>query len=279
MEEQYLQLLKNVLENGVSSNDRTGVGTKRLFGQTLRFDLTKGFPLLTTKKMSWKSIAHELLWFISGDTNLNYLNANGVKIWNANQQDYVKRRNQAGLPTVEGDCGAIYGYQWRKFNDGFIGEIDQIKNLCDEIKNNPTSRRLLVSAWNPLQVDPLSACLPPCHYAFQFGINNNELTCMFNMRSTDLFLGLPYNIASYALLTHLFAKAYDLIPKEVIYVGFDCHIYNNHIDQVKEQICRKPYEFPTINIRNKKDVLDFNIDDIEILNYMHHPTIKAEMAV
>lgn len=279
-EKKYLDLLQDVLYNGSYTSDRTGVGTLRTFGKSIEYDISESFPLLTTKKMAWKSIVHELLWFISGDTNIKYLNDNGVKIWNANQQDYAKRRELADLPIIEGDCGHIYGYQWRKFNDGFIGEVDQLKKLCEELKNNPTSRRLLVSAWNPLYIGPLDACLPPCHVLFQLFIDNDELSCSLYQRSADMFLGVPFNIASYSLLTYMIGSVFNLKPKKFVHFIGDCHIYTNHTNQVKEQLDRKIFNSPTLEVINRnQDLFNFKFEDFILHNYTSHPAIKANMAV
>lgn len=281
METQYLNLLKDVLENGSSSDDRTGVGTIRSFGKSMEFDLSDSFPLLTTKKMAWKSIIHELLWFLSGDTNLKYLKENNVKIWDANAEDFKKRRTEHGIYTAEGECGYIYGHQWRNFVGSKNSEpVDQIKNICEELKINPTSRRLLVSAWNPSQIDPLDSCLPPCHVLFQLFVDNGELSCSLYQRSGDCFLGVPFNIASYSFLTYMFADIFDLKPKKFVHFIGDCHIYNNHIEQVKEQLSRTPYDFPKLKIINTpKDIFSFNIDNFVIEDYKYHPAIKADMAV
>ncbi|AZN41949.1 thymidylate synthase [Paenibacillus albus] len=261
----YLDLLRDVLENGVEKEDRTGTGTKSVFGRQLRFDLSKGFPLVTTKRVHMKSIIHELLWFLKGDTNVRYLQENGVRIWNEWADE-------------NGDLGPVYGSQWRAWETPDGRKIDQITAVVDSIKRNPDSRRHIVSAWNVSEIDNMK--LPPCHFVFQFYVANGKLSCMLTMRSSDTFLGLPFNIAQYALLTHMIAQQCDLEVGEFIYSGADVHIYSNHIEQVELQLTREPFPLPTLHIKRKPDsILDYQYDDFEIVNYQHHPTIKAEVAI
>lgn len=261
----YLNLLEDILENGTAKEDRTGTGTISVFGRQLRFDLSESFPLVTTKKLHIKSIVHELLWFLSGSTNINYLRENGVRIWNEWADE-------------EGNLGRVYGAQWRTWLGPDGETVDQITNVIEQIRNNPDSRRHLVSAWNPAEVDEMA--LPPCHYAFQFYVANGKLSCMFQMRSVDTFLGLPFNIASYALLTHMVAQQCDLDVGELIWTGGDVHIYSNHIEQVKLQLTREPYPLPKLIIKRKPEsIFDYKFEDFEFADYKHHPTIKAPIAV
>ncbi len=272
---QYLNLVQHVMDNGVSKNDRTGTGTKSIFGYQMRFDLENGFPLVTTKKLHLKSIIHELLWFLKGDTNIKYLQDNGVKIWD-------------GWADKNGDLGPVYGSQWRNWNND---NIDQISNLIDMIKNNPKSRRMIVSAWNPSVLPDTSisfdenikngkAALPPCHAFFQFYVANGKLSCQLYQRSADIFLGVPFNIASYSLFTHMVAHVCKLKAGDFIHTFGDAHIYTNHIDQVKLQLSRKPNKLPSLKInRNVKDIFDFRYDDFEILNYNPHPHIKGVVSI
>lgn len=261
----YKDLLQDILDNGVQKGDRTGTGTKSVFGRSLRFNLSEGFPLMTTKKLHIKSIVHELLWFVDGGTNTRYLNDNGVTIWDEWADE-------------NGDLGPVYGSQWRAWEapDGRL--IDQIKNLIHQLKTNPNSRRHLVSAWNPAEVDNMA--LPPCHYAFQFYIAEGKLSCMFQMRSIDTFLGLPFNIASYALLTHMVAHVCGLEVGELIWNGGDTHIYLNHLEQVEKQLSREPRPLPTLLInRQVDDIFDFKFEDFTFEGYDPHPGIKAPIAV
>ena len=272
---QYLDLVKEVLENGNQKGDRTGTGTKSIFGHQLRFDLSKGFPMITTKKLHLKSIIHELLWFINGDTNISYLNENGVKIWNewANE---------------DGDLGPVYGYQWRNWNGD---EIDQIKELISTLKNNPNSRRMLVSAWNPSVLPDTSksfeenvasgkAALPPCHAFFQFYVNNGKLSCQLYQRSADVFLGVPFNIASYALFTMMVAQVCGYQAGDFIHTFGDAHIYNNHIDQVKLQLSRDTRPLPKMEINPEiKSIFDFKFEDFKLVDYDPHPHIKGAVAI
>ena len=273
--QQYQNLLKHILENGVQKGDRTGTGTISCFGYQMRFDLNEGFPCLTTKKLHLKSIIHELLWFINGDTNIKYLQENGVKIWD-------------GWANEEGKLGPVYGHQWRNWNDD---GIDQISDLIHQIKTNPNSRRLLVSAWNPSVMPDTSlsfaenvannkAALPPCHAFFQFYVTEGKLSCQLYQRSADTFLGVPFNIASYALFTMMVAQVCNLEYGDFIHTFGDVHLYNNHIEQAQEQLSRKPRKLPIMKINpNKKEIFDFNFDDFELVNYEPHPHIKAAVSL
>ena len=263
--EQYHQLLKHVLDNGSDRMDRTGTGTRATFGYQMRFDLKEGFPCLTTKKLHLRSIIHELLWFISGDTNIKYLKDNNVSIWDEWADE-------------NGDLGPVYGYQWRSWPTPDGGSIDQLKNLVDQIKNNPTSRRLIVSAWNVSCVDDMA--LPPCHCLFQFFVANGKLSCQLYQRSADIFLGVPFNIASYALFTMMMAQVCDLEPGEFIHTFGDVHLYSNHFEQAKLQLTRDFRPLPTMKINpDVKDIFSFKFEDFELLNYDPHPHIKAAVAV
>lgn len=259
---QYLDMLRYVLENGVDKMDRTGVGTRSVFGQQMRFDLSRGFPLMTTKKMHLKSIIHELLWFIKGDTNVKYLQDNGVRIWNEWADE-------------NGDLGPIYGSQWRNWN----GEgIDQLAQVVDKLKNNPNYRRMIVSAWNVSKIPEMH--LPPCHMMFQFYVANGKLSCMLYQRSCDMFLGVPFNIASYALLTMMLAQVCNLEPGEFVHTLGDTHIYHNHFEQVKEQLRREPLPLPTMRLNPQvKDINDFKYEDFTLENYECYGAIKAQVAV
>lgn len=259
---QYLDMLRYVLENGVDKMDRTGVGTRSVFGQQMRFDLSRGFPLMTTKKMHLKSIIHELLWFIKGDTNVKYLQDNGVRI-----------RNE--WADENGDLGPIYGSQWRNWN----GEgIDQLAQVVDKLKNNPNDRRMIVSAWNVSKISEMR--LPPCHMMFQFYVANGKLSCMLYQRSCDMFLGVPFNIASYALLTMMLAQVCNLEPGEFVHTLGDTHIYHNHFEQVKEQLRREPLPLPTMRLNPQvKDINDFKYEDFTLENYECYGAIKAQVAV
>jgi thymidylate synthase len=261
----YLQLLQDIMDHGVKKEDRTGTGTISVFGRQLRFDLAQGFPLLTTKKLHIRSILHELLWFLSGDTNITYLKENGVTIWDEWADE-------------EGNLGRVYGAQWRTWLAPDGRSIDQISQMIEQIRNNPDSRRHLVSAWNPAEVGNMA--LPPCHYAFQFYVADGKLSCMFNMRSVDTFLGLPFNIASYAFLTHMVAEQCGLELGELIWTGGDVHIYLNHIEQVKLQLTREPFALPKLLIKNKPDsIFDYRFEDFEMVDYECHPGIKAPIAI
>lgn len=262
---QYLQLLEDILENGVEKDDRTGVGTLSVFGRQLRFNLQEGFPLLTTKKLHIRSIIYELLWFLKGDTNVRYLQENGVTIWDEWADE-------------NGDLGPIYGAQWRSWKGADGKTVDQISWVIEEIKRNPNSRRLLVSAWNVAELDKMK--LPPCHYAFQFYVADGKLSCMWQQRSVDTFLGLPFNIASYALLTHMIAQQCDLDVGELIFSGGDVHLYKNHLEQAKLQLTREPRPLPKLVIKRKPaSIFEYKFEDFEIVGYDPHPHIKAPVAV
>lgn len=276
-EQGYLDLMKNIIENGEDRQDRTGVGTKSIFGTTLRFSLKDNtIPLLTTKRMFIKGVIEELLFFINGRTNTKELEAKGVNIWKGNtSREFLDKRGLTSY--TEGEMGPRYGYKWRNFHS-----VDQLKNAFNLIKNDPTSRRILITAYDP-SASHMSV-LDPCHYTYQLYVSgNNELSCLFNMRSCDLFLGLGFNIASYAILTHMMAKAAGLKAKELIFVGGDTHVYKNHIDAAKEQLTREPYPFPKLNIKKTissiEDMEKLVLEDFEIIEYKSHETIKAKMAI
>ncbi len=262
---QYLELLKDVMENGAQKGDRTGTGTKSVFGRQTRFDLSKGFPLLTTKKVHLKSVIYELLWFLRGDSNVKYLQDNGVTIWDEWADE-------------NGELGPVYGVQWRSWPAPNGDSIDQITELIDQIKTNPNSRRLIVSAWNVPFINKMK--LPPCHCLFQFYVADGKLSCQLYQRSCDLFLGVPFNIASYALLTMMIAQVCDLEPGEFIHTFGDLHIYNNHFEQVKEQLSREPRPLPKMIINPEvKDIFAFKYEDLNLVDYNPHPVIKAPIAV
>jgi thymidylate synthase len=261
----YLELLQDIMDNGVQKEDRTGTGTISVFGRQIRIDLSKGFPLITTKRLHIKSIVHELLWFLSGSTNVKYLREHGVTIWDEWADE-------------EGNLGRVYGSQWRNWPAVDGQAIDQISNLIQQIKSNPNSRRHLVSAWNVSEIETMA--LPPCHYAFQFYVANGRLSCMFHMRSVDTFLGLPFNLASYALLTHMVAQQCGLGVGDLIWTGGDVHIYLNHLEQVKLQLTREPYPLPTLTIKRQPDsIFEYDFDDFEFVGYEFHPGIKAPIAI
>ncbi len=262
---QYLSLMQDILENGSRKEDRTGTGTLSVFGRQLRFNLQEGFPLVTTKKLHLRSIIFELLWFLNGDTNIKYLKDNGVSIWDEWADE-------------NGELGPVYGSQWRSWPTPNGGTIDQISKVLDQIKTKPDSRRHIVSAWNPAEVDKMA--LPPCHALFQFYVADGKLSCQLYQRSADYFLGVPFNIASYALLTHMVAQQCDLQPGEFVWTGGDTHLYTNHIEQARTQLSRDPYPLPQLNIRRKPDSLfSYQFEDFEIVNYQCHPGIKAPIAV
>ncbi|MFK7788227.1 MAG: thymidylate synthase [Phycisphaeraceae bacterium] len=262
---QYLDLMQHVLDHGTPKTDRTGTGTRSVFGHQMRFDLSKGFPCVTTKKLHLRSIIHELLWFLSGDTNIAYLKDNGVRIWD----DWADE---------EGNLGPVYGYQWRHFPKPGGGEVDQVREVVDAIKNNPDSRRHIVCAWNPGMIEDMA--LPPCHAFFQFYVADGKLSCQLYQRSADIFLGVPFNIASYALLTMMIAQVTDLKPGDFVHTFGDAHLYNNHVDQARVQLDRLPRELPTLKINpDVKDIFAFQFEDFELLNYDPHPHIKAPIAV
>ncbi|MCB1651850.1 MAG: thymidylate synthase [Alphaproteobacteria bacterium] len=262
---QYLDLMHHVLETGTDKQDRTGTGTRSVFGYQMRFDLSEGFPLITTKKCHLRSIIHELLWFLKGDTNIKYLQDNGVRIWDEWADE-------------NGDLGPVYGEQWRSWKTADGQTIDQISNLVQQIKTNPDSRRLLVVAYNPGVVDQMA--LPPCHAFFQFYVADGKLSCQLYQRSADIFLGVPFNIASYALLTMMIAQVTGLKPGEFIHSFGDAHLYSNHFEQAKEQLGREPFPLPHMNINpDIKDIFDFTFEDFELVDYQAHPHIKAPVAV
>jgi len=262
--QQYLDTLEFVLANGIKKEDRTGTGTISVFGLQTRYDLQKGFPLVTTKKLHLKSIIHELLWFITGDTNTKYLTDNAVRIWN----EWADKN---------GDLGKIYGHQWRSWT-AKNRNIDQLSNIIENLKNNPNSRRHIISAWNVGDLDQMA--LPPCHILFQFYVAENKLSCQLYQRSADLFLGVPFNIASYALLTKMIAQVVGLKAGDFVHTLGDAHIYTNHLEQVKLQLSRKPYDLPKMNINpNVTSIFDFKFEDFELINYNSHPHIKGKVAV
>lgn len=263
--QQYLDLLKHVSDNGTVKTDRTGTGTKSVFGYQSRYDLSAGFPVLTTKKLHLKSIIHELLWFIAGDTNIKYLKDNGVRIWDEWADD-------------NGDLGPVYGYQWRNWPNGNGGTIDQIKKLVTSLKNNPDSRRHIVTAWNPADVDDMA--LPPCHTMFQFYVADGKLSCQLYQRSADIFLGVPFNIASYALFTMMLAQVCDLELGDFVHTLGDAHIYSNHSEQAELQLSRTPTALPTMKINaDVKSIFDFKFEDFDLVGYAAQPSIKAPIAV
>jgi len=262
---QYHDLLQHILDNGTQKGDRTGTGTISVFGYQMRFDLSEGFPVVTTKKLHLRSIIHELLWFLQGDTNIKYLKENKVRIWDEWADE-------------NGDLGPVYGHQWRSWPDGNGGTIDQITKLVDQIKNNPNSRRHIVSAWNVADVDNMA--LPPCHTLFQFYVADGKLSCQLYQRSADTFLGVPFNIASYALLTMMLAQVCNLEPGDFVHTFGDAHLYNNHLDQAKLQLSRDIRPLPTMKINPEvNDIFSFKYEDFELLNYDPHPHIKAVVAV
>jgi len=272
---QYLDLVKHVLEHGNEKGDRTGTGTKSVFGYQMRFDLSEGFPMVTTKKLHLKSIIHELLWFIKGDTNVKYLQDNGVRIWNEWADE-------------NGDLGPVYGHQWRNWNSE---SLDQLAEVIETLKSNPNSRRMLVSAWNPSVLPNTNvsfsenvangkAALPPCHAFFQFYVADGKLSCQLYQRSADVFLGVPFNIASYALLTMMMAQVCGYEAGDFVHTFGDAHIYSNHFEQVELQLTREPYPLPTMKINPEvKSIFDFTFEDFELVNYQHHPHIKGAVAI
>src|SRR6201996_3957897 len=263
--QQYLDLLQHILDTGARKTDRTGTGTTSCFGYQLRFDLSKGFPLVTTKKLHLKSIIYELLWFLKGDTNIRYLKENGVSIWDE-------------WADANGELGPVYGHQWRSWPNPEGGTIDQIANLVADLKRNPDSRRHIVTAWNPADVPKMA--LPPCHCLFQFYVANGKLSCQLYQRSADIFLGVPFNIASYALLTLMVAQVTGLKPGEFVHSLGDAHLYLNHIAQAEEQLSRKPFPLPTMRLNPAaKDIFGFKYEDFTLENYQAHPSIKAAIAV
>jgi thymidylate synthase len=263
--QQYLDLVKHIIEKGTDKSDRTGTGTRSVFGYQMRFDLSKGFPLVTTKKAHLKSIIYELLWFLQGDTNIGYLKEHNVKIWDEWADD-------------NGDLGPVYGKQWRSWQGADGVEVDQVKDLIHQIKNNPDSRRMIISAWNVADLPKMK--LMPCHCLFQFYVANGKLSCQLYQRSADVFLGVPFNIASYALLTMMIAQVCDLEPGEFVHSFGDVHLYKNHFEQAELQLTRTPFPLPTMKINpDVKDIFSFKFEDFELLNYVSHPAIKAPVAV
>ncbi|MDH5444108.1 MAG: thymidylate synthase [Gammaproteobacteria bacterium] len=263
--QQYLDLMRHVRDHGTVKDDRTGTGTVSVFGYQMRFDLGEGFPLVTTKKCHLRSIIHELLWFLKGETNIKYLKDNGVSIWDEWADE-------------NGDLGHVYGYQWRSWPTADGRHIDQISQVVDQLKNNPDSRRIIVNAWNVGEVDDMA--LPPCHAFFQFYVADGKLSCQLYQRSADIFLGVPFNIASYALLTMMMAQVTGLKPGEFVHTLGDAHLYSNHMEQVEEQLSRKPFPLPTMKINPAIDnIFDFTFDDFDLVGYESHPHIKAPVAV
>jgi thymidylate synthase len=261
----YEDLLRHTLETGAAKSDRTGTGTTSVFGAQLRFDLNEGFPLITTKRVHFKSIAYELLWFLRGESNVGWLRENGVTIWDE-------------WADADGELGPVYGVQWRSWPTPSGGHVDQIAQVIETLKTNPDSRRIIVSAWNVAEIPEMA--LAPCHALFQFYVADGKLSCQLYQRSADLFLGVPFNIASYALLTHMVAQQAGLEVGDFIWTGGDCHIYDNHVEQVTEQLTREPYALPKLRITRTPDsIFDYTYDDFEIVDYVHHPAIKAPVAV
>jgi thymidylate synthase len=261
----YEDLLRHTLETGAAKSDRTGTGTTSVFGAQLRFDLNEGFPLITTKRVHFKSIAYELLWFLRGESNVGWLRENGVTIWDE-------------WADASGELGPVYGVQWRSWPTPSGGHIDQISQVLQTLKSDPDSRRMIVSAWNVAEIPEMA--LAPCHALFQFYVADGKLSCQLYQRSADLFLGVPFNIASYALLTHMVAQQAGLEVGDFIWTGGDCHIYDNHVDQVTEQLTREPYALPKLRFTRTPDsIFDYRYDDFEIVDYVHHPAIKAPVAV
>jgi thymidylate synthase len=262
---QYLELMRHALERGAEKADRTGTGTRSVFGWQMRFDLDQGFPLVTTKKLHLRSIVHELLWFLQGTTNVAYLRENGVSIWDEWADE-------------NGELGPVYGYQWRHWPTREGGEIDQISDVVERIRKDPNSRRLIVSAWNVADLPRMA--LAPCHAFFQFYVAGGRLSCQMYQRSADIFLGVPFNIASYALLTHMVAQQCDLAPGDFIWTGGDCHLYLNHLEQAREQLSRQPHPLPRLEIKRRPaSIFDYRYEDFEIHGYQSHPHIKAPVAV
>ncbi|AMB60441.1 thymidylate synthase [Microterricola viridarii] len=261
----YEDLLREVLETGTQKTDRTGTGTRSVFGRQIRFNLAEGFPLITTKRVHFKSIAYELLWFLRGESNVGWLKEHGVKIWDE-------------WADAAGDLGPVYGVQWRSWPTPSGEQIDQISEVIEQIKTNPDSRRLIVSAWNPADIPNMA--LAPCHALFQFYVADGKLSCQLYQRSADMFLGVPFNIASYALLTHMIAAQTGLEVGDFVWTGGDCHIYENHIEQVTEQLSREPYPYPTLEITAERpSVLDYEFEDFAVRDYQHHPAIRGAVAV
>ncbi|MBE9503830.1 MAG: thymidylate synthase [Proteobacteria bacterium] len=262
---EYLDLMQHVLDKGVSKEDRTGTGTLSVFGYQMRFDLKEGFPLVTTKKLHLRSITHELLWFLKGETNIKYLRDNGVSIWDEWADE-------------KGELGPVYGYQWRSWPTPDGRHIDQISQVVDQLKNSPDSRRIIVSAWNVAEIEKMA--LPPCHAFFQFYVANGRLSCQLYQRSADIFLGVPFNIASYALLTLMMAQVVGLEPGDFVHTFGDAHLYKNHLEQTELQLSRKPYPLPAMKLNPEvKSIFDFKFEDVELVNYECHPHIKGAVAI
>jgi thymidylate synthase len=262
---QYEDFMRHVFEHGTPKTDRTGTGTRSVFGHQMRFDLNEGFPLVTTKKVHLKSVILELLWFLRGDSNVKWLQDRGVTIWNEWARD-------------DGDLGPVYGVQWRSWPTPDGGHIDQIAQVVEQLRHNPDSRRIIVSAWNVAELSKMA--LMPCHAFFQFYVADGRLSCQLYQRSADIFLGVPFNIASYALLTHMLAQQCDLQVGDFIWTGGDCHIYNNHFEQVRTQLAREPHPYPTLLIKRRPpSIFDYAYEDFEVVDYQHHPAIKAPVAV
>ena len=263
--QQFLSMMRHIRDNGTRKEDRTGTGTQSVFGYQMRFDLSIGFPMVTTKKLHLRSIIHELLWFLSGDSNIRYLQENGVSIWNEWADE-------------NGDLGPVYGVQWRQWKQASGEAIDQIQDVVNRINANPDSRRMLVSAWNVADLPGMA--LPPCHCLFQFYVADGKLSCQLYQRSADVFLGVPFNIASYALLTHMVAQQTNLNVGDFVWTGGDCHLYSNHAEQVEQQLQREPLSLPRLAIKRRPaSIFDYQFDDFEVLNYESHPHIKAAVAV
>lgn len=260
----YEDLLREVLDQGTPKADRTGTGTRSLFGRQIRYNLAKEFPLITTKRVHFKSVAVELLWFLRGESNVSYLRENGVTIWDEWADE-------------QGDLGPVYGVQWRSWPTPGGEHIDQISQIVDQIRDNPDSRRLIVSAWNVAELDQMA--LAPCHAFFQFYVADGKLSCQLYQRSADMFLGVPFNIASYAMLTLMVAQQTGLEPGEFVWTGGDCHIYDNHVEQVNRQLSRDPFPYPSLNINKRDSIFDYDLDDFEVVGYEHHPGIKAPVAI
>lgn len=260
----YEDLLREVFEHGTPKGDRTGTGTRSLFGKQIRFDLSQSFPLITTKRVHFKSVAYELLWFLRGESNTKFLTDHGVSIWNEWADE-------------QGDLGPVYGVQWRSWPTPNGGHIDQISQVIEQLKINPDSRRHLVSAWNVAELDEMA--LMPCHAFFQFYVADGKLSCQLYQRSADMFLGVPFNIASYALLTLMVAQQTGLEPGEFIWTGGDCHVYDNHVEQVEQQLEREPFPYPRVTLRARDSIFDYEFEDFELIDYVHHPGIKAPVAV
>jgi thymidylate synthase len=261
---QYEDLLRHVLAHGASRPDRTGTGSRSVFGHQMRYDLSRGFPLITTKRVHFRSIAYELLWFLRGDSNVAWLQDRKVTIWD----------EWAG---PDGELGPVYGVQWRSWPTPDGGHVDQISAVLDQLRTDPTSRRMIVSAWNVAELADMA--LPPCHLLFQFYVADGRLSCQLYQRSADLFLGVPFNIASYALLTHMVAQQVGLEPGDFVWTGGDCHIYDNHLDQVHEQLSREPFPFPELRLKPAASLFDHTFEDFEVVGYQHHPALRAPVAV